>query len=376
MKKGFTLIELLAVIIILAIIALIATPIILNVIDDSKKSAGLSETNMIYSGINNYCAASSMKNELDGSSDICADGVTTGEISSMVNLGKASVSKVTYSGCKVTELEVTSNGHTFKLCSDGSFAMDDEECKVTQEPEVPEPVSFASDTWETIASAVKSGNTSAYQVGDTKEVTLNGYTNGDETTFTVRIANISTPDECSGVDFSQTACGFVIEFEDIITKQAINSTQTNIGGWPASEMHNFVNEDIYNALPSDLKSVIIDTYTVSGHGSSDNSNFTSTDKLYLLSPKEVWGKEGTNNVVPTDSAEIETRQLDYYKNNNVMTDNYSGAIKTYQGTADYWWLRTAISDRNHSFYRVYTSGYWSTNYANLTNGVAPAFRIG
>jgi prepilin-type N-terminal cleavage/methylation domain-containing protein len=37
--KGFTLIELLAVIVILAIIALIATPLILNVIDDSKKGA-------------------------------------------------------------------------------------------------------------------------------------------------------------------------------------------------------------------------------------------------------------------------------------------------------------------------------------------------
>ena len=44
MKKGFTLIELLAVIIILAIIALIATPIVLNVINDARKSAGLSET--------------------------------------------------------------------------------------------------------------------------------------------------------------------------------------------------------------------------------------------------------------------------------------------------------------------------------------------
>lgn len=36
MKKGFTLIELLAVIIILAIIALIATPIVLNVIENAK----------------------------------------------------------------------------------------------------------------------------------------------------------------------------------------------------------------------------------------------------------------------------------------------------------------------------------------------------
>lgn len=38
-KKGFTLIELLAVIIILAVIALIATPIVLNVVDNAKKSA-------------------------------------------------------------------------------------------------------------------------------------------------------------------------------------------------------------------------------------------------------------------------------------------------------------------------------------------------
>lgn len=38
-KKGFTLIELLAVIVILAIIALIATPMILGVIDKAKKGA-------------------------------------------------------------------------------------------------------------------------------------------------------------------------------------------------------------------------------------------------------------------------------------------------------------------------------------------------
>ena len=38
-KKGFTLIELLAVIVILAIIALIATPIILGVIDNARRNA-------------------------------------------------------------------------------------------------------------------------------------------------------------------------------------------------------------------------------------------------------------------------------------------------------------------------------------------------
>ena len=38
-RNGFTLVELLAVIVILAIIALIATPIILGIINDARESA-------------------------------------------------------------------------------------------------------------------------------------------------------------------------------------------------------------------------------------------------------------------------------------------------------------------------------------------------
>jgi len=50
-KKGFTLVELLAVIIILAVIALIATPIVLDVVDDAKKSAFSSSASGIISAI-------------------------------------------------------------------------------------------------------------------------------------------------------------------------------------------------------------------------------------------------------------------------------------------------------------------------------------
>ena len=371
MKKGFTLIELLAVIIILAIIALIATPIILNAIDDAKKSAGLSEANMIYSGIDNYCAVSAMRNELDGSNDICSDGVTTEEVSSMINLGNAEVTKISYSNSKITELVLNSNGYTYTLEADGSFSVGE-----SKDPETPESVSFALDSWETIAKIVKLGKAEeVYNVGDTKEVTVEGYTNGSEQTFTVRIANISTPEECNSEGFSQTACGFVVEFVDIITENAMNSTSTTKGGWPASEMYSFVNDTIYNALPSDLRNVIIDTYTVSGYGSDDvftSSNFTSTDKLYLLTVKEVYGSN-----ISYDTVQEETRQLDYYKNNGVTEDNYSGAIKMYEGSADDWWLRSANSDmRGFGFYYVNTSGNWTYDISTLTNGVAPAFRIG
>ena len=371
MKKGFTLIELLAVIIILAIIALIATPIILNVIDDAKKSAGLSEANMIYSGIENYCSVEEMKEQMDSSYvRICNNQMTAEEVSKMVNLGNANILEIGYNGNKLTSLKVESNNHKYTLCDNGKFVMDDEECPKLS-------VSFAEDSWETIAKVVKLGKASeVYNVGDTKEVTVEGYSNGDEQTFTVRIANISTPEECNSEGFSQTACGFVVEFEDIITTHNMNSTATNVGGWPASELYSFVTEDIYNALPSDLKNVIIDTYTVSSHSNSDSSNFTSVDKLYLLLTKEVWGKGGTSNIITTDTAEAETRQLDYYKNNGVTTSNYSGVKKTYQGSTSAWWLRSVQSNISIYFYYVHKAGGWDFMDADYTYGIAPAFRIG
>ena len=104
------------------------------------------------------------------------------------------------------------------------------------------PTQFEKDNWSTIVSNVKSGNINAYNVGDIKNVDLGTYG-----IHTLRIANTSTPSECSGTGFSQSACGFVLEFEDIITTHTMNDTDTNVGGWPSTSMRSFVNNDIYNA---------------------------------------------------------------------------------------------------------------------------------
>ena len=129
LNNAFTLIELLAVIIILAIVALIATPIILNVINDARISAGRSEAQMIYSGINNYCQTEEMKYQLDNSyTKICTSSMTPDVVDQMVNLGNSKVNKLTYNGYNLIELEIESNNHIFRLCNDGSFAMDNESC--------------------------------------------------------------------------------------------------------------------------------------------------------------------------------------------------------------------------------------------------------
>ena len=232
------------------------------------------------------------------------------------------------------------------------------------------PSTFPTDDWATIVASVKAGNSRGYKVGETKEIDMGTYG-----THTLRIANTSTPSECSTSGFSQTACGFVLEFEDIITAHNMNDTYTSAGGWPASSMYTFVNNDIYNALPSDLKNTIIDTTVVSGYGGDASSNFTSTDKLYLLSTAEVWA-QGSSNTVNYDTARDNTRQLDYYKNIGVTTSNYSGAIKKNGSSASYWWLRSAFFANRSGFYDVNSNGAWINGYANYTYGVSPAFRLG
>ena len=234
---------------------------------------------------------------------------------------------------------------------------------------------FATDSWEAIIAKVKAGNGSEYAVGSTKEVDL-GTTYG---THTLRVANTSTPDECKTEGFSQTACGFVLEFADIIAEHKMNDTGTNVGGWPSTSMRTFVNNDIYNAMPDEIKNAIIDTAVVSGFGPDDTANFTSIDKLYLLAPGEVysdWKTIKINGEPLYDTAKNLTRTLDYYKNLGVTTINSSGAGKK-NGTYDsYWWLRTATAITGSYFYDVSNNGDWSNYDANYTGGVAPAFRIG
>lgn len=121
--KGFTLVELLAVIVILAIIALIATPIILNVIDSAKKNAAVNsaygymeaiEKSVVLSGFESEDAASqSMATLADDTYTIGENGATitgaaAGAAAINVNFkGDAPKAggKITYADGKVTGCE-------------------------------------------------------------------------------------------------------------------------------------------------------------------------------------------------------------------------------------------------------------------------------
>ena len=257
----------------------------------------------------------------------------------------------------------------------------------------PEPESFSTDSWDTIACNVKKGNTSAYNLGDTKEITFEYEFVGDtksEQTVHVRVANKTTPQECSQEGFSQGACGFVVEFVEVIDNQPINSYEyrsTNKGGWKECELRPYINNHLYEALPQDLRDVIIDTYLVSSHGSLDTEDFETTDKIYLFSTTELFGDAINRNQYNYDTATSRTRQLDLYNARGVTLDNNGEIIVnneiTYKyyvnGYAIQWWTRSA---RNYASYGGDES-FVFVNFGSETatpgtsgSGVSPAFRIG
>lgn len=248
-------------------------------------------------------------------------------------------------------------------------------------------INFNSDNFNTIVGAVKQAFENnmlyPYNVDETKIINL-----GTFGSHTIRVANTTKCSELETRIYSETACGFVIEFVDIITNYNINPAGEyngiqydnghNFGGWPATKIRKYINETIYKEIPEDLRKGIIDTYVLSSHGKSDktgnleNYNFESIDKLYLLSPQEVYGTSFTNKY---DSTNGTSRQLDYYKIKNVTITNKDQAIKKKETIPSDWWLRSAGSYTDYNFYKIDSLGEWSGEAVYYEYGISPAFRL-
>ena len=247
---------------------------------------------------------------------------------------------------------------------------------IIEENNVPTPTTFAEDSWSTIAAVIKDGQLDAYSVGDEKEVEIGG------TSYTVRVANNTTPDECSGNDFSQTACGFVVEFIDIIENRTTGLTNENSNTYANSEIRTYLNNDFYNKLPSDLRKNIIKTNLISftllmQQQIPNEIVYSNTeDYVYLIGEKEITGKNFLNSAIDS-----KTRQLDYYLSQNYNSStNMTCAIKKYKNSDAIWWLRDRVVYRTVYSYDlsiINTTGNISPMTSlNNSYGVAPAFRIG
>ena len=130
MKNGFTLVELLAVIVILAVIALIATPIVLSIINDTKESAVIRSAEMYVGAVENKIMQENMK--LGGKlnpkecivgseGNVTCDG-TPLEIE--VNGDKPDSGLITYDRGRVTGITLTFGERKVVTNSNGELVLD------------------------------------------------------------------------------------------------------------------------------------------------------------------------------------------------------------------------------------------------------------
>jgi len=375
-KNGFTLIELLAIIVILAIIAVITVPIILNIIDESKKGAAKDSAYGYKDAVGNYYLSRLAQNsgfniddDIYTTDELKDEGVTVEGNEPGTNSWVEIINNTVINGCLQFDefmVEITDGNVGSAIKSQCEDITD-----------IPAPVSFATDSWATINKSVKDGDLSKYSIGDEKDVLLSGIG-----TFKVRIVNTSTPSECSDSSFSQTACGFVVEFVDAIGSHYMNpSTEsssygTGEGGWEQTSMRRYLNTDndsIYSKLPSDLKRVIVSTNPVVSSSGNNTTSLNTSDKLFLLALKEV-GISSSN-----DNKSDKTRTLDYYSNNNTNDARKKKLNNSYVK----WYLRSGYSETyecldcdNYYFFAIADYGSWSNPLASESFAVVPAFRVG
>ena len=243
--------------------------------------------------------------------------------------------------------------------------------------EIKQPESFATDDWATIVATVKSGNGAIYapNANGKDAQAVRPVDLGSLGTHYLRVANTTSCEDAKQENpnlTSQTACGFVIEFADSISNRQMSDVYYNEGGYNNSPMVSYLNNDIYNALPDDIKNSIINTTVVSSPGYNDRTcDITSVDrdancnyiglnhKLYLLNRHEV----------VADDTDPTTRRLDYYSLN---PDKFARG----KGNS-LWWLRSTVPGDNSKYYYLTSNGTLDAIGGYRSDrSVSPAFRIG
>lgn len=198
-------------------------------------------------------------------------------------------------------------------------------------------------TWDEIAGKIKAGKAREFlSVGDVVPFTMK-----DGQTVNAVVAEINP--------YGDNEVAFVIE-ECLDERHVMNKEYTNAGGWRDCDMRKYLNGEILDLLPDDLKAVIADR-TITQE--KDGKELTSTDKLWLLSLTEV-------------GEDYENAKGDVHF--SLFKDKRS-RVKQQDGETIWYWLRSPDAASSAAFCFVATSGTSGNTSANYYNGVAFGFLV-
>ncbi len=210
---------------------------------------------------------------------------------------------------------------------------------------------FANNSWEAIIAACQSGSVpDTWVVGNSKTMTING------TDYQIDIIG---KNHDSYADGSGTA-PLTFQMHDCYgTTYAMNSSNTNAGGWTDCAMRSTHLPAVLALMPSEVQAGIREVNKLTSAGSQSATINTTADKLFLLSEIEIFGSV-------TYSKSGEGSQYAYYSAGNSKVKNRSGS-------AGFWWERSPSGSNSTYFCRVISSGSANNSYASNSSGVAFGF---
>jgi hypothetical protein len=194
---------------------------------------------------------------------------------------------------------------------------------------------------------------------------------------------------CQDMKANDRKAGLTFQFTHALaTTHEMNVANTNNGGWGSTNMRTWLNNDVYNALPDDLRDNIasVEKYYQSPYDSTSISTVASTnDKLFLLSMRELY--DYTDSSYPwyefEGAGSKHNEQYSYYAYKSATTSKrsllpnmhreYNGANP---GSYTYWWLWSASGKGGDLFWYVNSSGHaYSSHDAGLSFSVVPCFSL-
>lgn len=193
-------------------------------------------------------------------------------------------------------------------------------------------------------------------------------------TVPVQIVGFAHDDKTAG-----GKAGITFMFGDAIAEAPMNQTDTNAGGWEASQMRAYLNGDGMALLPEDLKKVVapVDKLTNNVGETQDVSAVTTTsDSLWLLSAAELCGSIDWYSD-PSYNAVLNAEGFEYQLFRDTAVDSSNAndiLVKNYQNSPGNWWERSPFPDGSVAFQRVGSDGDPHTGaYAGNSIGVVPGF---
>ena len=209
---------------------------------------------------------------------------------------------------------------------------------------------FADNDWSAIIAACHSGSVpSTWVVGNSKTMTING------ASYQVDIIGKNHDTYTTGGKAPLT-----FQLHDCYADtKAMNSSNTNSGGWKNSAMRATHLPAILALMPTEVQNGIREVSKKASVGGASSTIETVSDKLFLLSEVEIFGSTSY-------SAAGEGTQYDYYKAGN-------SKVKKRNGSAASWWERSPFASNSAVFCLVYSNGNANSYGASNARGVAFGF---